>query len=507
MPGDVLVAFDEQLTTDAINAVLQQHNVTPVAPVVTLYSARGTKAVLVKTDPELSPEEAIARLEADDAVKYAQPNYIYHPEADSAASASGAADTPGWHHKKINTLGAWEYIEDTVDTYRASEVLDWVSTRVRVVSIGESVDPEHSDLTALPAGNMNFDDALDFSMDDLGLPGPPPAATNAGTHTAGIVGATTHTEADPMGVASGPNNSYVELIPYNIYDNDTRTTTSAKLAKAIVHAVSPGGAKVINLAVGDTNADDQLLENAVAHADKQSVLIVVPAGDDDSTGPHYPGDFSQAYPDTVISVISLTNVDYTDSSVNPRAEGSNYGSGKTLSAPGANIYSTLAGDTYGYMSGTTGAAAVVSGVAALMLYVNPDLNGNIQDIADGRGQQRYRTVSRQKLAGLRSAPSEAKAPNVLTEVEVLAPEVYNTSYAKLSWKKVQGASGYYVYTLDATTGVYRRLATVSSSTAAIRRYTTKKLPAGNHRFIIVPYVKNGGIISTANPSESVELTL
>jgi len=47
-----------------------------------------------------------------------------------------------------------------------------------------------------------------------------------------------------------------------------------------------------------------------------------------------------------------------------------------MAAPGFNIYSELPQDEYGYKSGTSSAAAHVSGVAALVFTVAEDTNGN-----------------------------------------------------------------------------------------------------------------------------------
>jgi len=44
-----------------------------------------------------------------------------------------------------------------------------------------------------------------------------------------------------------------------------------------------------------------------------------------------------------------------------------------VAAPGENIYSTLPGGRYGYMSGTSQATAFVSGMAALLLAKDPTL--------------------------------------------------------------------------------------------------------------------------------------
>ena len=54
-------------------------------------------------------------------------------------------------------------------------------------------------------------------------------------------------------------------------------------------------------------------------------------------------------------------------------EGSNYGNGIDFVAPGVSIYSTQANNNYGYDLGTSFATPQISGVAALMLSVNPSL--------------------------------------------------------------------------------------------------------------------------------------
>jgi subtilisin family serine protease len=55
---------------------------------------------------------------------------------------------------------------------------------------------------------------------------------------------------------------------------------------------------------------------------------------------------------------------------------SNHGDWVDMAAPGFKIYSELPQDEYGYKSGTSSAAAHVSGVAALVFTVAEDSNGN-----------------------------------------------------------------------------------------------------------------------------------
>jgi subtilisin family serine protease len=73
---------------------------------------------------------------------------------------------------------------------------------------------------------------------------------------------------------------------------------------------------------------------------------------------------------------------------------SNYGDWVDVVAPGFNIYSTLPDNSYGYKSGTSFAAAHVSGLAALLCGVVTDTNGN------GRINDEVRVVIESSLCRL-----------------------------------------------------------------------------------------------------------
>ena len=61
---------------------------------------------------------------------------------------------------------------------------------------------------------------------------------------------------------------------------------------------------------------------------------------------------------------------------------SNYGTYKDITAPGNNIMSTLPGDEYGLMSGTSMASPVVTAIAALVLDANPSLTYTVTSGTD-----------------------------------------------------------------------------------------------------------------------------
>jgi subtilisin family serine protease len=109
--------------------------------------------------------------------------------------------------------------------------------------------------------------------------------------------------------------------------------------------------------VGHANA---LLERAATRLEELGPVVVAAAGNEGSREPRYPA----AYP-TVIGVGSF----------DPRrriSARSNLGPSAQILAPGAEILTTVPGDSFSFVDGTSLAAAHVSGVLALLTAAGGD---------------------------------------------------------------------------------------------------------------------------------------
>ncbi len=167
-----------------------------------------------------------------------------------------------------------------------------------------------------------------------------------GTHLAGIIAAESNNSIGISGVVWG---SHIMALKALYEDGEGGT---AQIAKAIIYGASQG-ASVINLSLGSSSYS-VLLELAVEFAANRGTIIVAAAGDVGAPLASYPAAFSE--------VISVGAVD----GKNRIAKFSPFGDAVDIFAPGVDIYSTWLGTGYETASGTSQAAAHVSGVAAML---------------------------------------------------------------------------------------------------------------------------------------------
>lgn len=183
---------------------------------------------------------------------------------------------------------------------------------------------------------------------------------NHGTHCAGIIAATANNKVGIAGVASNVN---VKIMAIKALGGANRGTTTATLIKSIKYAMAMK-ADIINASWGGgvSNKDDTALKKIIR---RSGVLFVAAAGNSGKNNDQelcYPA----CYSTQLSNVISVGSVDCDGS----MSSFSNYGTSVDILAPGSQIYSTKVG-AYGYMSGTSMAAPMVAGVAA-MLYAGKE---------------------------------------------------------------------------------------------------------------------------------------
>jgi len=242
--------------------------------------------------------------------------------------------------------------KDLVDAY---EQLDGL------VNYGFNTEFNPRDL--VESNYYNFDNTTYGNADVQG-----PDARH-GTHVAGIIGAVRDNGTDLQGVANNVEIMVIRAVPDgDEYDKD--------VANAIRYAVD-NGAHIINMSFGKSLSPQKfLVDDAIKYAEKKGVLLIHAAGNDgvniDSTE-NYPTNQYSHTRKVAKNWIEVGASSYggTDNFV---GSFSNYGERRVdIFAPGVDIYSSTPDGNYEYLNGTSMAAPVVSGVAAMLMSYFPKM--------------------------------------------------------------------------------------------------------------------------------------
>ncbi len=190
-----------------------------------------------------------------------------------------------------------------------------------------------------------------------------------GTHVAGIIGATRVAAQQVQGIAPMVSLLSVRTVP----NGDER---DLDVARAIRYATD-NGAQIINMSFGKGSSPYKAsVDSAVRYAMSKGVLLVHAAGNDGENIDSMPSFPSPVLDDGTIATNWIEVGASSWRGPDQLAAGfSNYGRTRVdLFAPGEDILSTLPNGRTGRESGTSMAAPVVSGVAALLMAYFPELS-------------------------------------------------------------------------------------------------------------------------------------
>jgi len=189
-----------------------------------------------------------------------------------------------------------------------------------------------------------------------------------GTHVGGIIGALRHNGLGGDGVATDVKLMSVRAVPNG-------DEADKDVALAIRYAVD-NGASVINMSFGKGYSMHQKeVYEALAYADSKGVLLIHAAGND-----HSDVDVSDNYPtnhysfQTKLNQHMLTIGSSTRDIKKLASDFSNYGNERVdVFAPGSEIYNTVPQSSYQKLQGTSMAAPMVAGVAAMLKSYFPNM--------------------------------------------------------------------------------------------------------------------------------------
>jgi thermitase len=256
-------------------------------------------------------------------------------------------------------------------------------TSVRIAVLDTGVNLNHKELEgriekAIDFVDLEGLDTSEFIGDFTGYDDVPEDEVGHGTHVSGIIGARGLQMSEGVAPACSimavrvlaTMRSGTKLVGAGIIDN---INTGIKWA-------ADNGADVINMSLGIKHTGGGLPhEDVIRYALARNVTVVAASGNDGTAERYYPG----ALP----GVIAVGAVDQSGTV----APFTSYGANIAVVAPGVNIYSSFAHNTYAFASGTSQASPFVCGMVGLMKsyarqlrreLTNGDIKAVLRDTSD-----------------------------------------------------------------------------------------------------------------------------
>ena len=328
----VLVTLPESLKNDwsAISADLAKQNGLQETGEFPLPSI-GVDCLVYKVPEQKNFNEAVERLKADSRVVLAQENQVF------AGLQSGENDP----------LAAIGYGPKLVNADAAHRMATGKGVHIAVVDTGAEKD--HPDLKGRVTQTSNFVEGGDTSFN----------SDRHGTAIAGVIGARANDGIGIFGIAPDAEVSVLKACWYPESGDKKALCSSWTLAKAVDAAISTG-AKVINLSLAGPY--DELLGKLLTAAHHKGINIVA-ATLENQPQPGFPAELPMSIP-----VIAAG----PDGKARQPSWLAKYPG--IAVAPGVEILTTVPKDGYDFESGSSLAAAHVSGIIALLLELQPGLS-------------------------------------------------------------------------------------------------------------------------------------
>ncbi len=274
-----------------------------------------------------SVADIASELRRESGILAVQPNYYY-----------------GLQGAQTAVMAQPQYALDKLDARRAHRISRGRGAIVAIVDTG--IDSSHPDLEGSVIDAFHSEE------------GETPLTDPHGTEIAGLVSA--------HGVVSGvaPEAQLLDVQVFSrLPDGSQSAATTLSILRGLNWSASKG-ARVYNMSLAGPR--DGLMEEAMLGLTRGGAIVVAAAGND---GP----EASPVYPAAYDGVIAAT----ATGEANERYGAANLGSYIAISAPGIDILAPAPGAAYRIDSGTSFAAAEVSGVVALMVSKKPDLTRDV----------------------------------------------------------------------------------------------------------------------------------
>lgn len=366
--GKVVVNFRAGTSRQAIIDMADMYNleISDTIPQINYYVFSITSDVTV--------DDMVSVLSEHEIVEKCEPNYFTNTQDvpnDSLFDRQWSLDNPDYVNSDLHILEAWDIEPGSPDIIVA--VID-MGFDITHEDLQESIWNNSDEIPGNGTdddGNGYVDDIVgwDFVNQTNGLNSndcdwqdedndPTTLKSSHGNRVLGLIGATT---GNGIGIAGIASNCKTMLIRAGFYNAEGyQVLSTSAIIKGIIYAAD-NGARVINISSG-SNRYSSSYKSALEYATNNGVLVVCSAGNEGSSSACYPAAYDIP---GLISVGASTTRD-------GKCSFSNYGNWVDVSAPGQYIVTTLLNDSYGETQGTSFAAPMVSGIAALIFSKYPD---------------------------------------------------------------------------------------------------------------------------------------